>query len=336
MPEVHDQLHRPLRDLRISVTDRCNFRCIYCMPRELFGPDHVFLPREKIMSFEEIERLARCFVKLGVRKIRLTGGEPLLRRDLPKLVGMLAAIPGVEDLAMTTNGALLKDLAQPLKDAGLHRLTVSLDALDPGIFAEMNGTGFPVTRVLEGIEVARAAGFQPLKINAVIRRGINESEIIPLARHFTGQGDIVRFIEYMDVGNTNAWQGDQVVSGEEIRARLGEFFDLKGGTPQYIGEVASRYLDRHHGGEVGIITSVTQPFCVNCSRARLSSDGKLFTCLFSNQGHDLLNLARTTSEDALLLQEISQLWNRRDDRYSELRATVGSHGPKVEMSAIGG
>jgi len=306
------------------------------MPREVFGPDYAFLPREKIMTFEEIERLARCFVQLGVRKIRLTGGEPLLRRDITKLVAMLAAIPGVEDLAMTTNGTLLKDLAQPLKEAGLHRLTVSLDALDPEIFARMNGTGFPVAKVLAGIEAARAAGFHPLKVNAVIRRGINESEIVPLARQFTGQGDIIRFIEYMDVGNTNHWQSQDVVSGEEIRARLSTVFDLKGGSPQYVGEVATRFIDRAHGGEVGVITSVTHPFCVNCSRARLSSDGKLFTCLFSNEGHDLLGLARTTRDDALLLSEIGKLWTKREDRYSELRASVGSHGPKVEMSAIGG
>jgi cyclic pyranopterin phosphate synthase len=306
------------------------------MPKEVFGAGYHFLPREKLMTFEEIARLTRVFVQLGVSKVRLTGGEPLLRKDLAKLVAMLAKIPGVKDLAMTTNGALLKQHAGDLKAAGLHRMTVSLDALDAEIFAKMNGTEFAVGRVLEGIAAAKAAGFGPVKINAVIQRGVNESEIIPLAKRFSEAGDIVRFIEYMDVGNTNAWQRPEVVSGAEIIQILSKEFELEPTHPSYRSEVARRYVDAKSGGEIGVITSVTQPFCVNCSRARISSDGKLFTCLFSNDGFDLLTLLRATTEEQYLYEAIGQRWAKRDDRYSELRGASGGSTPKIEMSAIGG
>jgi len=336
MPLVSDQLGRPLHDLRISVTDRCNFRCTYCMPKEVFGASYRFLPRAELLTFEEIARLARIFVELGVKKLRVTGGEPLLRKELPELIRMLAATPGAEDLALTTNGALLKAQAAALKEAGLKRVTVSLDALDPQIFAKMNGTDFPVARVLEGIEAARTAGFSPIKINAVIRRGINESEIQPLQEHFLERCDIVRFIEYMDVGNTNHWSMKDVVPADEIVARISQKSRFLAIPPSYTGEVAQRWVDQQSGGEVGVIASVTQPFCVNCSRARISSDGKLYTCLFAGEGFDLRRLLRETADDGVIRDAIRAIWSRRGDRYSELRELSRASATKVEMSAIGG
>jgi cyclic pyranopterin phosphate synthase len=334
-PSAPDRLGRPLRDLRISVTDRCNFRCTYCMPREVFGPDHPFLPRAEILSFEEIARLAAIFVGLGVRKIRLTGGEPLLRRDLPTLVGELAALPGV-DLALTTNGSLLSRLAPALRAAGLTRVSVSLDALDDGIFRRMNDADFPVERVLAGIDAALAAGFPPPKINAVVRRGVNEGEIVPLVRRFAPRGHPVRFIEFMDVGTTNGWRLDDVVPAREIVARLAAELRLEPVAPAYRGEVARRFRLPDLGGEVGLVTSVSQPFCGDCTRARLSADGRLFTCLFAAAGIDLRGPLRDGLADAELERIVTAAWAAREDRYSELRAAATPAGGKVEMSYIGG
>jgi cyclic pyranopterin phosphate synthase len=336
IPAPLDILRRPLRDLRISVTDRCNFRCTYCMPREVFGPGYAFLPKPALLTFEEIARLARVFVGLGVEKVRLTGGEPLLRKDLERLVAQLAPIPGLRDLTLTTNGSLLGKKACPLREAGLSRLTVSLDSLDDATFRAMNDADFTVTDVLRGIEAALAAGFAPVKINAVIRRGVNEPDIVALARRFAGPEFIVRFIEYMDVGNTNRWRLTEVVSAAEIIARLSDAFPLTPLPPQYHGEVARRFRTAP-GGEIGVISSVTSPFCGACTRARLSSDGQLFTCLFGSQGHDLRTPLRTGANDAQLAATIAARWQTRTDRYSELRAHLPSlPTAKVEMSAIGG
>jgi GTP 3',8-cyclase len=326
-----DQFQRPLRDLRISVTDRCNFRCTYCMPKEVFGRDYAFLPRTEILSFEEIARLARVFVSLGVEKVRLTGGEPLLRKDLDRLVGQLAAIEGLQDLTLTTNGSLLAHQAVNLRRAGLKRLTVSLDALDDATFRAMNDVDFPVTRVLEGIEAAIRAGFTPIKINAVIRRGVNEHAITDLAERFGGPEYIVRFIEYMDVGNTNGWRLEEIVPAAEIAARLG----LASLGANYRGEVAQRFRTPL-GGEVGLISSVTQPFCRDCTRVRLTADGQLYTCLFGTHGHDLRSPLRSGATDADLAAIIRAIWQSRTDRYSELRTAVTSREAKVEMSTIGG
>jgi GTP 3',8-cyclase len=333
---IHDALRRPLRDLRVSVTDRCNFRCTYCMPKEVFGKSFRFLPRAEMLSFEEITRLARIFVAQGVEKIRLTGGEPLLRRELEKLVEMLAQIDGLKDLTLTTNGSLLAHKARALKDAGLDRITVSLDSLDPAVFSAMNDVDFPIERVLEGIEAARAAGFSPIKINMVVRRGANEDSIVAMARHFSGPDYIVRFIEYMDVGNTNGWRMEDVVPAAEILERIFAVVPLAPAGPNYRGEVARRYRHRDGGGEIGIISSVTQPFCGNCSRARLSSDGMLYTCLFASHGHDLRTPLRRGDSDAEIAGLIGKIWRVRDDRYSEIRASHTAREPKVEMSRIGG
>jgi GTP 3',8-cyclase len=328
-----DRLGRGLRDLRISVTDRCNFRCRYCMPIESFGPDHQFLPREELLSFEELTRLAKLLVPLGVRKIRLTGGEPLMRRGLEDLVAMLAAIQGVEDLAMTTNGVLLAHHAEALALAGLSRVTVSLDALDQARFSQMNGIGAKVERVLAGIEAAQAFGL-PVKVNAVIQRGVNEPEILPLARWAAGRGIDLRFIEFMDVGETNGWKLDHVVSAAEILEVLRSEFVIEPREPAYRGEVARHW--RHVGGEseIGIISSVTRPFCRDCQRLRLSADGKIFTCLFSNEGHDLRGLLRGGLDDAAVRAAVAGIWSIRDDRYSEERGEVSR--PKAEMSYLGG
>lgn len=330
-----DTLGRPLRDLRISVTDRCNFRCVYCMPKEVFGRDYEFLPRGDLLTFEEIARLGGVFAGLGVRKIRLTGGEPLLRRELERLVEMLADLREVE-LTLTTNGSLLVAKARRLREAGLHRLTVSLDSLDDSVFRSMNDVDFPVTRVLDGIRAAAEAGLAPIKVNMVVKRGVNEDSILPMARHFRGTGHIVRFIEYMDVGHSNGWRMDDVVPAAEIVRRLRAEFDIEPMEANYRGEVAERYRYRDGAGEFGIVASVTQPFCRDCTRARLSADGKLFTCLFATQGHDLRALVRGGADDAALRDQLERIWAGRTDRYSEIRTEGTVDLPKVEMSYIGG
>ncbi|HYI67949.1 MAG TPA: GTP 3',8-cyclase MoaA [Candidatus Limnocylindrales bacterium] len=333
---VLDTLGRPMRDLRVSVTDRCNFRCVYCMPKEVFGRDHAFLPRAETLDFEEIERVVRAAVALGVRKVRLTGGEPLVRRNLETLVAMLARVDGIDDLTLTTNASLLADRAQLLAEAGLHRVTVSLDALDDPTFQDMNDVGFPVSRVLEGIAAAEEAGLGPVKINAVIRRGLNEHAIIDLAGHFRGTSTTVRFIEYMDVGHTNGWRLDDVVPAADVVAAIDAHWPLEPVDSAYRGEVAQRYRYRDGAGEIGVISSVTQPFCGDCTRARLSADGQLFTCLFATAGHDLRALIRTGVTDVALAEAVRVIWAGRDDRYSELRTLETIDLPKVEMSFIGG
>jgi cyclic pyranopterin phosphate synthase len=329
-----DTLARPLRDLRISVTDHCNFRCVYCMPKEIFR-DYVFLSREELLTFEEIYRVVRILVAHGVKKMRLTGGEPLLRRDLEKLVAMLARLPGVE-LTMTTNGSLLAPRAQALKAAGLQRVTVSLDSLDNAVFTAMNDVDFPVARVLEGIAAAAAAGLAPLKINVVVRRGVNEGSVLPMARYFRGSGHILRFIEYMDVGTTNGWRLDDVVPAAEIIAAIDAEMPLEPLEPNYRGEVARRWRYKDGSGEIGIVASVTQPFCGDCSRARLSAEGGLYTCLFAAQGHDLRQMLRGGASDDEVSQAIASIWGGRDDRYSEIRSSETVALSKVEMSYIGG
>jgi GTP 3',8-cyclase len=330
-----DRLGRPVRDLRISVTDRCNFRCVYCMPKEVYGRDYAFLPRSELLTFEEIERVARAFVSLGVEKIRITGGEPLVRRDLELLVAKLAAI-GPLDLTLTTNGALLAAKARALADAGLTRVTVSLDSLDDATFRAMNDVDFPVERVLAGIEAAAAAGLAPVKVNVVVKRGVNEDGIVELARHFRGSGHVLRFIEFMDVGHTNGWRLDDVVPAAEIVQRIGDELPLEPVEPAYRGEVARRYRYVDGGGEVGVIASVTQPFCGDCTRARLSADGKLYTCLFAVRGHDLRALLRGGASDEDLREAVAGVWRVRDDRYSELRSAETAELERVEMSYIGG
>jgi cyclic pyranopterin phosphate synthase len=330
-----DTLRRPLRDLRISVTDRCNFRCVYCMPREIFGREYAFLPRAELLTFEEIERLARVFASRGVEKIRLTGGEPLLRRDLETLVAMLARIPAL-DLTLTTNGVLLPAKAQPLADAGLRRVTVSLDSLDDDVFKAMNDADVPVARVLAGIDSAQAAGLGPVKVNTVVKRGVNEDSVLPLASHFRGNGVVVRFIEYMDVGVTNGWCLDEVVPAKEIVAAIEAEWPLEPVQPGYRGEVARRYRYRDGAGEIGVIASVTQPFCRDCTRARVSADGKLYTCLFAAHGHDLRAVLRGGATDAELGATVDGIWRVRADRYSEIRSAETVESPRVEMSYIGG
>lgn len=332
---VTDSFGRPLRDLRISVTDRCNFRCTYCMPKEVFGRDYPFLDRAELLTFEEIVRLARLFQAYGVEKIRLTGGEPLLRRDVERLVAMLARLPGV-DLTLTTNGSVLAQQAEVLKAAGLHRVSVSLDALEEEIFQALNDVGFSVVRVLEGIEAAAAAGLSPIKINAVVKRGVNEKSILPLARHFRGTGHIVRFIEYMDVGATNGWRLDDVVPAAEIIARINAEMPLEPVGATYRGEVAQRWRYRDGGGEIGVIASVTHAFCRDCTRARLSAEGKLYTCLFAADGHDLRAMLRGGASDAEIAEAIARIWRVRDDRYSEIRSSETVGLDKIEMSYIGG
>ena len=330
-----DTLGRPVRDLRISVTDRCNFRCVYCMPKEVFGRDYPFLPRAELLTFEEIERLARVFAGLGVEKIRLTGGEPLVRRDLEILVGLLARIDGL-DLTLTTNGALLARKAEALKDAGLNRITVSLDSLDDDVFRAMNDVDFPVTRILEGIDAALAAGFVPVKVNVVVKRGLNEDSVLPMARYFCGTGVVLRFIEYMDVGHSNGWRLDDVVPAAEIVAAIDAELPLEPVEPAYRGEVANRWRYRDGSGEIGVIASVTQPFCADCTRARLSADGQVYTCLFAVKGHDLRALVRGGASDEELSTAIAGIWRARTDRYSELRSAATADLEKVEMSYIGG
>ena len=332
---VLDTLGRPVRDLRISVTDRCNFRCVYCMPKEIYGRGYQFLERRELLTFEEIERLSRVFASLGVEKIRLTGGEPLLRRELERLVEMLGAIPGV-DLTLTTNGSLLPQKARVLADAGLRRVTVSLDSLDDQVFRAMNDVDVPVERVLAGIEAAAAAGLSPVKVNMVVKRGANEDSVLPMARYFRGSGHILRFIEYMDVGHTNGWLLDDVVSAAEIVAAIGAELPLEPIEPNYAGEVARRYRYRDGGGEIGVIASVTEPFCRACTRARLSAEGRLYTCLFATEGHDLRALVRGDASESDLAERIGRVWGARGDRYSELRSAQTADLPKIEMSYIGG
>ncbi len=334
-PVLLDTLGRPLRDLRISVTDRCNFRCAYCMPREVFGPNFEFLGRDEILSFEEIETLARVFASHGVRKIRLTGGEPTLRADLPKLVSMLAAIPHVE-VTMTTNGSLLRHQAQALAAAGLDRVTVSLDSLDDAIFRSMNDVNFPVALVLEGIAAAEEAGLTPVKVNAVVRRGVNDHTLVDLARHFKGTGHIVRFIEYMDVGTTNGWRMDDVVPAREVIERIGAEMPLAPLDSTYRGEVAQRWAYADGEGEIGLITSVTEPFCGDCTRARLTASGELVTCLFATHGLDLRAPLRAGASDEELGEIVRGVWSKRADRYSELRSERTADLPRLEMSRLGG
>ena len=330
-----DRRHRPMHDLRISVTDRCNFRCVYCMPKTVFGRDYPFLPRQEILNYEEIVRLARVFAAQGVEKIRLTGGEPLLRKDIERLIEQLAGIAGVE-LTLTTNGSLLAARARGLRDAGLHRVTVSLDALDDTVFKRMNDADYPVTKVLDGIEAAAACGLAPVKVNMVVKRGSNDHEILPMARHFRGSGHILRFIEYMDAGNANGWCMDQVVPSAEVVRRIATEFPLDAIDPNYSGEVAERWRYRDGAGEIGVISSVTQAFCSACTRIRLSTDGKLYTCLFASSGHDLRKLLRDGASDDELTTAITRIWQARDDRYSELRGAGIPVTHKIEMSYIGG
>ena len=330
---LHDTFGRPLHDLRISVTDRCNFRCVYCMPKEVYGRDHRFLDRKELLTFEEIARVARVFVAGGVRKIRITGGEPLVRRDLERLVALLAELD--VDLTLTTNGSLLPQKAQALADAGLRRVTVSLDSLDDATFRAMNDVDFPVDRVLEGIEAAQAAGL-PVKVNAVVKRGVNEGQIVPMAGYFRERGHTLRFIEYMDVGHTNGWRLDDVVPAAEIVAALNAAFGVEPVDPAYRGEVASRWRYTDGRGEVGVIASVSQPFCGDCTRARLSAEGKLFTCLFALRGTDLRAIVRSGTTDEGLADRIAEVWNARKDRYSDLRSQATPGLEKVEMSYIGG
>jgi cyclic pyranopterin phosphate synthase len=331
-----DRRARPLRDLRISVTDRCNFRCVYCMPKEVFDADYAYLPRSEILTFEEIARLARVFGGLGVEKVRLTGGEPLLRRGIDRLVALLrTALPGV-DLTLTTNGSALKALAPALAAAGLDRITVSLDALDDATFRAMNDVDFPVAKVLEGIEAASAAGLAPVKVNMVVKRGANDHQIVDMARHFRGTGHIVRFIEYMDVGSTNGWRMDDVVASAEVVRRISARFPLEPVERNYAGEVAGRWRYADGAGEIGVISSVTQAFCSTCTRARLSTDGQLFTCLFAERGYDLKTLVRGTAADDDIARAIGAIWQRREDRYSEIRTAQTAKSRKVEMSFIGG
>ncbi len=330
-----DTLGRPMRDLRISVTDRCNFRCVYCMPKDVFGPDYEFLPRADLLSFEEIARLARVFRGHGVEKIRLTGGEPLLRRNLERLVAMLAQIDGVE-LTLTTNGSLLARKARALRAAGLHRVTVSLDSLDDGVFRAMNDADFPVADVLAGIDAAADAGLAPVKINMVVKRGVNDDSIVPMARRFRGTGHIVRFIEYMDVGATNGWRMDEVVPSAEVIRRIGAEMPLEPAQPNYAGEVAERWRYVDGGGEIGVISSVTQAFCRTCTRARLSTEGMLYTCLFATAGYDLRSMLRGGESDEAIASAVSGIWRARADRYSEIRTADTAKARKIEMSYIGG
>lgn len=338
MSTVRDSFQRPLRDLRISVTDRCNFRCPYCMPREVFGPGYAFLKDPQLMSIAELRRIVAAFRTLGVEKIRLTGGEPLIRADVPDLIRMLKTELGVPDVALTTNGWLLEKLAGALKAAGLDRLNVSLDSLDPVIAGRMNGLGFSPERVLRGIDAATAAGL-PVKVNMVVQRGVNDQEVLPMAAHFRERGLPLRFIEFMDAGNTNHWSATQVLPAREIVERIGARWPLEAAGPAYRGEVASRYRYLDGRGEIGLISSVTEPFCKDCHRARLSADGKLYTCLFTAVGWDVLGCLRANATDLELVDYVSRIWSGRLDRYSDDRAALLASGqtrPKVEMSYIGG
>ena len=338
---VADTLQRPLRDLRISVTDRCNLRCTYCMPREVFGKDFVFLPRAELLSFEEIERVAGVFVQLGVQKIRLSGGEPLMRHGVEYLIKALSRLRTVEgqpvEIALTTNGLLLSRKVQALKNAGLSRLTVSLDGLSDAVFQRMSDSTASVTTVLDGIEAAQRVGFSPIKINMVVKRGENEHEIIPLVRRFRNTGIVLRFIEYMDVGTTNGWRMNDVVTAQEILALINNHYPIRQLDPNYRGEVAKRWMFADGGGEIGVIASVTQAFCHDCSRIRLSTDGKLYTCLFASHGVDLRDSLRRSESDAMLARFIIDTWQHRTDRYSQMRHEATTfQGRKIEMSYIGG
>jgi GTP 3',8-cyclase len=336
MEAILDKLGRPIRDLRISVTDRCNFRCTYCMPKEVFGDDYVFLPKNELLSFEEIERFAKLFASLGVEKLRLTGGEPLMRRDLPVLVEKLLKIEGIEDIGLTTNGVLLRQYAQPLYDAGLRRLNMSLDALDPEIFGKMNGRGIKPDFILANIEHAQKIGFE-IKVNMVVQKGVNESEILPMAAYFKERGIMLRYIEFMDVGNDNGWSFEQVVTKKEIYDMLKKVYEVEPTDPHYYGEVAKRYRYKDNDAEVGFITSVSESFCSSCTRARLSSDGKFFTCLFATEGFDLRELIRSGLSDDELLEKITNVWERRVDRYSDERTEqTAKNRKKIGMSYIGG
>ena len=332
-----DSLGRPIRDLRISVIDRCNFRCVYCMPKEKFGSNHRFLPNEKILSYDEIEKIARQFVALGVKKIRLTGGEPLVRPKLPELVSRLAKLPGLEDISLTTNGSLLtRENAQQLKDAGLNRITISLDALDDATFMAINDVKFPVQQVLDAIENTNTVGFDSIKINMVVKKGINEHSVLPMAEFFRGTGHTLRFIEFMDVGNSNQWQADAVLSVKEIVELIDARFPIEPLEANYPGEVAQRWRYRDGEGEIGIISSITQPFCHSCTRARVSAEGQLYTCLFATQGNDLRQRIREGMSDEQLRDFLASVWSQRTDRYSELRNLSTTQIPKIEMSYIGG
>lgn len=335
-----DALQRPLRDLRISVTDRCNFRCTYCMPREMFGSDHVFLPQPELLSFEEIARTAKIAVAMGVQKIRLTGGEPLLRKNIEHLIHLLAALRTPEgkpvELAMTTNATLLAQKAQAIKEAGLHRVTVSLDALDSSRFTQLSDSNVAVERVLAGIEKAAEVGLAPVKVNMVVRKGINDDQIVPMARYFKGRGHALRFIEYMDVGNTNGWNLDEVVTGAQIIQCLSDEFSLEPVESEYFGEVASRYRYTDGSGEIGVITSVSKPFCGDCTRMRLSPEGQFFLCLFASRGYDVRKLLRGGLSDNEIAAHIMEMWRGRADRYSELRGSNTAPLQKIEMSYIGG
>jgi cyclic pyranopterin phosphate synthase len=332
--ELRDTRARAMRDLRISVTDRCNFRCTYCMPREVFDSSYRFLPHDAILSFEEIARLARVFAGLGVNKIRLTGGEPLVRRNLDRLVALLAELP--VEITLTTNGSLLAKQAAALKKAGLGRVTVSLDSLDDATFRAMNDADFPVAKVIEGIETAAAAGLGPVKINMVVKRGVNDQGVVQMAERWRGTGHIIRFIEYMDVGSTNGWKMDDVIPSAEVVRRIGARWPLEAVGANYPGEVAERWRYLDGAGEIGVISSVTQAFCASCTRMRLSTEGSLFTCLFAQSGHDLKSLLRAGASDDELRNEIAAVWQRRADRYSEVRTAETAKNKKVEMSYIGG
>ena len=328
-----------MRDLRISVTDRCNFRCPYCMPAEIYGEAYEFLPRADILTFEELTRLVRIFAELGIEKLRVTGGEPLLRNDLPQLLGMLTDIAGIDDLTLTTNGYLLSQFAQPLKDAGLQRITISLDSLDEEVFKAMNGRGFTTEKVLEAIETASEVGLSPIKINCVVQKNVNDHTIVDLARHFKGTGHIVRYIEYMDVGNRNGWRSEHVVPADEIIAKIDAEMPLEPVASNYQGEVATRYRYKDGSGEIGFIASVTKPFCGDCTRIRLSTDGKIYTCLFAGEGVSLRDPMRSGADDNELRDMITGIWTVRSDRYSEERAASlnGEGTPrKIEMYQIGG
>ena len=331
-----DARGRGLRDLRISVTDRCNFRCTYCMPKDVFDAAYTFLPHAEILTFEEIVRMARIFRGLGTEKIRLTGGEPLLRKGIDRLVAMLREELPEVDLTLTTNGSALKAQARGLRAAGLDRITVSLDSLDEATFRAMNDADFPVAKVLEGIDAAAAAGLSPIKVNMVVKRGVNDHQVVDMARHFRGSGHTVRFIEFMDVGSTNGWRMDDVIASAEVVRRISERFPLEPAEANYAGEVAERWRYRDGAGEIGVISSVTQAFCSSCTRARLSTDGHLYTCLFAQRGYDLKRLLRSGSDDAELASAIGAIWQRRDDRYSEIRSAETARERKVEMSFIGG
>lgn len=336
MKPVTDKFSRPLQDLRISVTDKCNFRCQYCMPAEIFGPDFKFLPKDQILSFEEIERLSSIFSKLGVTKLRITGGEPLLRKNVAGLIARLNKISGITDIGLTTNAVLLPKLAGDLAAAGLHRVNVSLDALDDDIFAQINGRGVKSKTVLKGIEAAKAAGLG-VKVNMVVQKGVNESEIIPMARYFKDMGVTLRYIEFMDVGNSNGWDFSKVVTKKEMFDMLSSEFELEPADPNYFGEVAKRYRYKGTETEVGFITSVSESFCSSCTRARISADGKLYTCLFASKGYDLRDLVRSGKDDGELLEEIQGIWRKREDRYSDERTEESAKSKeKIEMSYIGG